>query len=175
MDNHPPNKAFIGGESNQLAEFVIMKSNFRAQNPLIYHTEVPLALYRDYALPADGKNRKFDREDKPMKDICGNKKAKTKVEIHELLRNHFTYGIWKVNPYLRFRDLASFCNVHTSALSKDNNICTLGMFQRCYSPYCKNTHCKTTYEEATHIVNILDKAMNNTDQVQAVGAGEKRK
>ena len=52
-----------------------------------------------------------------------------KVEIHDLLRKHFTNGIWKFYPSLRFRDLVSFCDFHTSALSKDNNVCTLGMFQ----------------------------------------------
>ena len=65
-----------------------------------------------------------------MEDSCGNKKANPKVEIHDLLRKHFTNGIWKVNPYLRFRDLSGFCNFHTSVLSKDDNVCTLGVFQR---------------------------------------------
>ena len=46
-----------------------------------------------------------------MEDIRSNKKAKPKVEIHDLIKNKFTKGIWKVNPYIRFRDLASFCNV----------------------------------------------------------------
>ena len=89
-----------------------MKNNLRAQNPLIYHVEVPLAIYIDDYPPVAGQKRKFDRDEKPMEDIRGNKEAKTKVEIHDLLRKQFTNGICKVNPYLRFRDLASFCNVH---------------------------------------------------------------
>ena len=64
-----------------------------------------------------------------MEDSLGNKKANHKLEIHDLLRKHFTNGIWKVNLSLRFRDMASFCNVHTSALSKYNKVCTLGMLQ----------------------------------------------
>ena len=48
-----------------------------------------------------------------MEDSRVNKKSKTKVEIYDLIRKHFTNGIWKVNPALRFRDMASFCNVHT--------------------------------------------------------------
>ena len=101
-------KHFFHGESNQLAEFVLMKNNPHARNPLIYHAEVPLALYRDDSLPADRKKLKFDREDKPMEDSRGNKNANPKVEIHELLRKHFTDSIWKVNLYLHFRDMASF-------------------------------------------------------------------
>ena len=107
-----------------------MKNNPRARNPLIYHAEVPLALYRDDSSPTYGQICRFDREDKHIEDIRGNKKAKPKVEIHDLIRKHFRNGIWKVNPSLRFRDMASFCNIHTSALSKGDNICTLGMFQR---------------------------------------------
>ena len=40
-------KHFFRKESNQLAEFVLINSKLRAQNPLIYHAEVPLALYSD--------------------------------------------------------------------------------------------------------------------------------
>ena len=125
--------------------------------------------------PAAGQKRKFDREDKPMQDICGNKKAKPKVEIHDLLKKHFTNGIWKVNPYLRFRDLTSLCNIHTSALSKDNKVCTIDMFQQFSSPYFKKTHRKVTDEEAKHMINKMDKAIKNPDQVQAASAGKKIK
>ena len=110
-----------------------------------------------------------------MEESFGYKKVKPKVELHELLKKHFTNGIWKVNPYLHFRDLASFCNVHTSALSKDNKVFTLGIFQQCSIPYWNKTYRKATYEEANHMVNVPDKAINNTDQVQAVSAGEKSK
>ena len=92
-----------------------------------------------------------------MEDSRGNKKAKPKVEIYDLLRKHFTNDIWKVNPYLRFRGLSIFCNVRASALSKYYKVCTIGMFHLCSSPYFKKTHCKSTDEEAKHMVNILDK------------------
>ena len=58
----------------------------------------------------------------------GNKKAKPKVEIHDLFKKHFSNGIWKFNPYLHFRDLEIFCNVHTSKQSKEDKVCTIGMF-----------------------------------------------
>ena len=79
-----------------------------------------------------------------MDESCSNNKAKLKVEIHDLLRKHFTNGIWKVNLSLRFRDLEIVCNVHTSVLPKDDKVCTLGMFQKCSIPYCKKTHFKDT-------------------------------
>ena len=101
-------KHFFRRGSNQLAEFVQMKNNHRAQNTLIYHAEVSLALYRYDYPPTAGQRRKFNREDKPMEHRCVNKKANPKVKIHDLLRKHLTNGIWKVNLSLRFRDLASF-------------------------------------------------------------------
>ena len=103
----------------------------------------------------------------------GNKKANPKVEIHNLLNKRFTNGIWKVNPPLHLRDLASFCNVHTSAISKDDKVCTIGMFRQWSRPYCNNTHRKSKDEESNHIVNTLDKAIKNPNQFQAVSAGEK--
>ena len=115
-------KHFFRIESNQLAEFVIMKKNLCAKNPLICHAEVPFALYRYDSLPQVGQKHKFDREYKPMEDSRDNKKAKPKVEVHRLLKKHFTNGIWKVNPYIRFRYLESFCNVHTSDLSKEDKV-----------------------------------------------------
>ena len=150
-----------------------MKNKLRTWNPLIYYAEVTIALYGEDSLPAARKKIKLNREDKPMEDSRGNKKANPKVEIYDLLKKHFTNGIWKVNPSLCFRDLASFCNVHTSALSKDNKVFTLGMFQRWSIPYYKKTHNKATYEEAQHMVNIMDKEINNPYQVQAVSAGKK--
>ena len=72
-------KRFFRRESNQLAEFVLMKNNLRAQNPLIYHSELTLTLYKDDSPPAAGKKRRFDREDKPTEDSLSNKKAKPKV------------------------------------------------------------------------------------------------
>ena len=110
-----------------------------------------------------------------MEDSRGNKKAKPKVEIHDLLKKHFTNVIWKVNPYLSFRYLESFSNVYTSAILNNNKVCTLGMFQKCSIPYWKKTHRKATYEEAQHKVNILNKAIKNPNQVQAVSADEKNK
>ena len=64
-------------------------------------------------LPTAGQKRKQHRYDKPMEYTRGNNKAKTKVGIHDLIKKHFTNGILKANPSLRFMDLASFCNVHT--------------------------------------------------------------
>ena len=85
-----------------------MKSNLRALNLLVYHAELPISLYGEDSPPADGQTRKFNREEKPIEDSRDNK-----VEIYDLLKKQFTSGIWKVNPYLRFRYLSSFYNVHT--------------------------------------------------------------
>ena len=132
-------------------------------NLFIFNAEVPLVLYRDDSPPADGEKRKFYRGYRLREDSRSNKKANPKVEIHDLLRKHFTNGIWKIILYLCFRDLASSCNVHTSAPSKDEKVCTFGILQQCSQPYCKKTHIKATYEEAKHMVNILNKAIKNPD------------
>ena len=97
------------------------------------------------------------------------------MEINDLLKKHFTNGIWKVNPSLCFTDLEIFCNIHTSAISKYYNVFTLCMVQQCSIPYYKKTHPKSTDEQVQHMVNILDKAIKNPNQVQAVSAGEKSK
>ena len=91
---------------------------------------MPITLYGEYSLSAAGQKRKFNREYKPMEDSSGNKKSNPKVEIHDLIKKHFINVIWKVNTSLLFRDLSSFYNVHTSVLSKDDKVCTLGMFQK---------------------------------------------
>ena len=96
-----------------------------------------------------------------MEDSSGKKKAKPKVEMHDLLKKHFTNGIWKVNLSLHFRDMSSFWIVHTSYLSKYRKVCTIGMFQQWYRPYFKKTQRKATYEEDKHMVNILDKGIKN--------------
>ena len=83
------------------------------------------------------------------------------------------YMTWKVNPSIRFKYLARFCNSHTSALYKDNKMCTLGMFQRFSIPYCKNISRKAD-KQNTHMVDILDKVIKNTYQVQAVSEVNKR-
>ena len=49
-------KHFSLGESNQFSEFVLMKNNLRAQNPLIYHAEVTITLYIEDYSPASGQN-----------------------------------------------------------------------------------------------------------------------
>ena len=104
-----------------------------------------------------------------------NKKAKSKVGIHDLLKNHFTNSIWKLNPSLQFRYIASFCNINTSVLLKEYKVCTLGMLYQLSIPYCKKTHQRPTDEYDQHMVNILDKAIKNPDQVQAVSEGNKSK
>ena len=50
-------KHFFCGESNLLTEFVLIKNNLRAQNILIDHAEVPIALYGGDSLTAAGKKR----------------------------------------------------------------------------------------------------------------------
>ena len=78
-------------------------------------------------------------------------------------RNNFNNGIWKVNPYLHFKDLESFCNIHTSALSKNNKVCTIDMFQHFSRPYCKNIHLNKTYENDKQMIDILYKVIKNPD------------
>ena len=48
--NHQ-NTHFFRGETNQLAEFFLMKNNLRARNLLIYHAELPITLYGEESLP----------------------------------------------------------------------------------------------------------------------------
>ena len=63
-----------------------MKNNLRAQNPLIYHAEVPISLYGEDSSLAARQKRNSNREEKPMEESRGNKKFKSKVEIYDLLK-----------------------------------------------------------------------------------------
>ena len=128
-------KHLFSGEKNLLAEFFLMKNNIHNCNSLIYHTEIPITLYGEDSLPTASHKRKSYKYDKPAEESRSNKKTKLKVDIHELLKKRFTNEIWKVNPYICFRDLASFCNIHRSELLKENKVYTLGMFQCCAGPY----------------------------------------
>ena len=111
-----------------------MKNNLHARDTLICYAEIPIALNGEDSLPTSGHKINSYRYEKPMEGIRSNKKAKPKVEINDLLKKHFTNGICKVNPYLCFRNLAIFCNVHISELSKNDKVCTLGIFQKFSSP-----------------------------------------
>ena len=111
-----------------------MKNNLRVWNPLIYHKEFLIAFYGEDSPHAAGQKIKFNREEKSMEYSRGNKKAKPKVEMHDPLKNHSTNGIWKVKPYLHFKDMEIFCNFNTSDLSKYDKVCTLDTFQQCFSP-----------------------------------------
>ena len=152
-----------------------MKNNIHNCNSLIYHTEIPITLYGEDSLPTASNKRKSYKYDKPAEESRSNKKTKLKVDIHELLKKRFTNEIWKVNPYIFFRDLASFCNLHTSELSKDNKVYTLGNFQFYSGPNQKKTHCKATYQEEEHMLYKQDKSIKKPDQVQAVSTGENEK
>ena len=59
MDNHPSEKHFFRGETNLLAEFVPIKNNISDRNPLIYHAEVPIALYGEDFPPTAVHKRKL--------------------------------------------------------------------------------------------------------------------
>ena len=69
------------------------KKYIHALNILIYHVEVPIALYGEDSIHTVGHKRKSYRHEKPMEDIHGNKNSKPKVEIHDILKKHFTNGI----------------------------------------------------------------------------------
>ena len=50
-------KNFFHGETNKLSKFVLMKNNICARNPLIYHAEVPIALYGEDSPPKSGETQ----------------------------------------------------------------------------------------------------------------------
>ena len=167
-------KHFFRAETDQLAEFILMKNNIHARNPFILHAEVPTALYEE---PLN----KWNLAESNNTDGGTNNKDKTQkkkkqwVEIHKLLAKHFKNGIWKYNPRLQSREICDFCNVAASSLLKDSRACLLAMFGQCQSNRCFKTHRMATDEEANHIISILDKAIKNLDQIcRGQEAGEKK-
>ena len=170
-------KHFFRGEQDTLAEFIMMKNNIRARSPLIYHIEVPAALYEDDSKKTTGIKRAIDDQSGPItgketgKD--NEKPKRTKVQLHDLLLKHFVKGIWSFNPKIRFREMCKYCNVPVASLHKDPTTCFLGMFNRCsYRSKCNKIHRMATTEEAQHIVNLLDKAIKNPEKIVHSTPGE---
>ena len=52
-------KHFFRGETDLLSGFVLMKNHIRDRNPLIYHAEVPIALYGEDFPPTAVHKRKL--------------------------------------------------------------------------------------------------------------------
>ena len=173
LDYYTPNKALFWGEEDQLAELVLMKSNIRARNLFILHAEVPVALYEDSTMGTTKKRNQMETKETTGKEE--NIKKKTKVQVHNLLIKHFQNGIWKYNPRLRVREICNFANVLPTSLLDDPKACLLAMLGCCTSNRCHKTHHMATDEEAKHIVNLLDKAIKNPEQICQPGApaGEK--
>ena len=161
-------KHFFRGEKDTLAEFIMMKNNIRARSPLIYHIEVPTALYQDDTKGSTGK-RKVDETniiDGGTEPAAPKPPKKTKVQLHELFVKHFAKGVWAFNPKIKFREMCTYCNIPIASLHNDPSTCFLGMFNRCsYGAKCNKIHRMATTKEATHIVNLLDKAIKNPEQI----------
>ena len=155
----------------------MMKNNIRARSPLIYHIEVPAALYKDDSKKTTGKQTIADQSGAIAGKESGkdskNKTKRAKVQLHDIFIKHFTKGIWSFNPKIRFREMCKFCNVPVASLHKDPTTCFLGMFNRCsYGAKCNKIHRMATTGEAQPIVNLLDKAIKNPEKIVHSTPGE---
>ena len=72
--------------------------------------------------------------------------------------------------------MGEFANCSPSSLLNDPRACLLAMFGRCTSNWCYKTHCMATDDKAKYIVNLLDKAIKNPEQIRPTAgpAGEKK-
>ena len=177
MDFNIANKHFFRGEQDALAEFIMMKNNIQARSPLIYHIEVPAALYNKDTKP--NKTSTKGTVDKQPGRTTGKetesptKPKRSKVQLHDLFIKHFTKGIWSYNPKIKFRKMCKFCNIPVASLRNDPKTCFLGMFNCCsYRSKCNKIHRMAMNKEAMHIVNLLDKATKNPEQITHVTPGE---
>ena len=59
-----------------------------------------------------------------------------------------------------------FCNTDLAKLSKDPSKCVLGMLGMCKSRFCQRRHLVASDAEATHIVNLLEKVINDPDKLK---------
>ena len=178
MDPNLANKAFLPWRQNTLAEFIMMKNNIRAQSPLFYHIKVPAALYEDNTKPkSPGNKRRINeaatRNSRKEQTESPTKPKRTKLQLHDLFIKHFTKGIWSFNLKIRFREMCKVCNVPVASLHNDPKTCFLGMFNQCsYGSECNKIYRMATTEEATHIINLLDKAIKKTEQITHAAPGE---
>ena len=156
---------FFGGEASILASFQNMKNKIIANDPIIYHTDVPDKLIEDAATT-------------PKRDLSPGTEVeamtsppikKQKSHIHPLLYKHFVNNIWKVNPSVQVRDICAVCNCSVKSVVKDNASCFLNFFGKCKNPNCKKTHRTATDDEAQHIYNLLEKAVKNPQDIKKGG------
>ena len=126
-------KHFFCREMDTLAEFIMMKNNIRARSPLIYHIEVPTALYKEDTKASPGKRKqgKTNIIDGGTEPSAPKPPKKTKVQLHELFVKHFAKGVWAFNPKLKFREMCNYCNIPIASLHNDPLTCFLGMFNWC--------------------------------------------
>ena len=83
-------KHFFHGETDMLAEFIMMKNNIQARSPLIYHIEVPTKLYKEdtKTLPGKRKQGNTTHHDRGSEPDAPKPPKKTKVQLHALFVKH---------------------------------------------------------------------------------------
>ena len=162
---------FAGGNLTTLAEFRNMMDKITAKDCSITHAEVPSAFFT----PTDTKKRKIgdveqpatptrDRYNPAVPPVTPSPERQTRV--HPLLREKLLNNVMRVNPNMPIRKICTFCNTDLAKLSKDPSKCVLGMLGMCKSRFCRRRHLVASDAEAKHIVDLLEKAINDPEKLK---------
>eukprot|EP00957_Ditylum_brightwellii_P118792 9060193-Ditylum_brightwellii.AAC.1 len=65
------------------------------------------------------------------------------------------------------KSVCSFCNTSVSALCNDHKCCMLHMLGMCKKTDCNWVHAPASDKEAAHILALLEKAVQNPEDLKA--------
>ena len=162
---------FAGGNLTTLAEFRNMMDKITAKECNITHAEVPVA----FITTGESKKRKIgevempstptrDRPNNPIPPVTPSPERPTRV--HPLLREKVINNVMRINPDMPLRKICTYCNTDLSKLSRDPSKCVLGMLGMCKSRFCRRRHLVANDAEAKHIINLLEKAINDPEKLK---------
>jgi hypothetical protein len=162
---------FAGGNLTTLAEFRNMMDKITAKDCNITHAEVPAA----FITSSDSKKRKIGDVDTPTTPtrerpnpygppVTPSPERPTRV--HPLLREKVINNILRTNPNIPIRKICTYCSTDISKLSKDPSKCVLGMLGICRNRFCKRRHLVANDMEAKHIIQLLEKAINDPEKMK---------
>ena len=90
-------------------------------------------------------------------------------EYNPLLKKKIVDNILRVSNEASLTAIYKYSNTPVKALCPNTKRCALGMVGMCRSQNCTRSHTIPTDEEATHIVNLLEKAIKNSHEIKPAG------
>ena len=147
---------FAAGNITEIAEIKTMMNKSTSKDGHISHAEVlaqllydtkkrPPPSSQDIYLSAQIPRLTHEPEPSPAAN-----------RVHPLLRKEIVDNIPRVSDGVSLTSISKYSNTTVKALCLDTKRYALGMMGMCKSRNCARSHTMATYQEATHIVNLLE-------------------